>query len=93
MQDEDKAIILADPNWHPGIIGIVASKLVEKYYKPVFLISIDEENNEARCSARSIDGLNLYEILNCHADLFKQFGGHALAAGFSLDLNKITLKN
>jgi len=86
--ENDKAIILADSNWHPGIIGIVASKLVDKYYKPVFLISVNNEENKARCSARSIEGFHLHEILTNIGELFDQFGGHAFAAGFVLDLNR-----
>lgn len=89
--ENNKAIILHNSNWHPGIIGIVASKLVEKYYRPAFLISIDKENNEARCSARSIEGINLHEILLLNKELFTQSGGHARAAGFSADLNKVSL--
>ncbi len=90
--EKEKAIILADPNWHPGIIGIVASKLVEKFYRPAFLISIDEEKNKARCSARSIEGVNLHEILSHNAESFEVFGGHAFAAGFALDLNKVSFE-
>ncbi len=86
----NKAIILSDPSWHPGIIGIVASKLVEKYYRPTFLICIDEDNKEGRCSARSIDGLNLHDTLTVHSEFFTRFGGHALAAGFSFDLNTVS---
>lgn len=94
--DKDNAIILADSNWHPGIIGIVASKLVEKYYRPVFLIVLDKENNIGRCSARGINGLNLHDVLVACSDLFERFGGHAFAAGFSFDLEKtsfISIKN
>lgn len=91
--DFNKAIILADENWHPGVIGIVASKLVEKYYKPAFLAFIDKENNEIRCSARGVAGLNLYNTLEGYAEFFKKFGGHALAAGFTLDLNKISFED
>lgn len=90
--EKNKAIILADPNWHPGIIGIVASKLVEKFYRPAFLISIDEKSNEARCSARGIEGLNLHDTLSCLSDQFVRFGGHAFAAGFLLDLNTTNFK-
>ncbi len=90
LLDKEKAIILSDSSWHPGIIGIVASKLVEKYYRPTFLVCIDEDNNEGRCSARSIDGLNLHDTLTFHSDFFTRFGGHALAAGFSFDLNKVS---
>lgn len=87
----NKAIILDQNNWHPGIIGIVASKLTEKYNKPVFLISVNEEEKTARSSARSVKGLHLYETLLMLEDNFTQFGGHALAAGFSIDLEKVKL--
>jgi len=90
--EKTKAIILADKDWHPGIIGIVASKLVEKYYRPALLVSISEEKQEARGSARSVGCLNLFETLSEFADLFIQFGGHALAAGFCFDLNKVTFQ-
>lgn len=90
--DIDKAIILFDESWHAGIIGIVASKMVEKYHKPTFLFSIDEDNKIARCSARGIPGLHLYEILDAHSNVFKHYGGHALAAGCVLDLEKISLE-
>lgn len=90
--EREKAIVLADPNWHPGIIGIVASKLVEKFYRPAFLIAIDEEKNMARCSARSIEGVNLHETLTHNAEIFEVFGGHSFAAGFSLDLSKTSFE-
>lgn len=85
--ENEKAIVLADNNWHPGIIGIVASKISEKHFKPVFLISTDNEANEARCSARGVEGIHLFEVLNECSGLFKQFGGHALAAGFVADIS------
>ena len=90
--EKNKAIILAQKDWHPGIIGIVASRLVETHYRPVFLISIDEEKNEARGSARSIESLNLFNTLSEHAEMFIQFGGHALAAGFCFDLAKMSIQ-
>ncbi len=92
----DKAIILGDENWHPGIIGLVASRIVEKYHRPALLFSIDEEKKEVRCSARSIEGLNLFETLSNFTKYYKHFGGHSLAAGFCASLEKIdfnTLKN
>ncbi len=89
--EKDKAIVIYDENWHPGIIGIVASRLVEKFYRPVFMIKIDKERKEARCSARSIQGLHLYETLQQQEELFNHFGGHSLAAGFSLNLEKINI--
>jgi len=87
--ENNKAIILDQPNWHPGIIGIVASKLTEKYNRPTFLISTDEEKKIARCSARSVKGLNLYDTLTILEEYFVRFGGHASAAGFSIDLEKV----
>ena len=88
----NKSIILYSKNWNPGIVGIVASKLVEKYYKPAFMIVINEENKEARCSARSIEELNLYETMCMHEDIFSHFGGHALAAGFAFSLEKMNIE-
>lgn len=86
---KNKAIILTDKNWHIGIIGIVASKLCEKFYRPVFIIRVDEENAKLRCSARSIEGLHLHDTLSEIGDLFDIFGGHALAAGFSADIKNL----
>ncbi len=91
--DKNKALILADRDWHPGIVGIVASKLVEKYYRPAFLLSIDEEAREGRCSARSVSALNLYDTLTVFSDHFIRFGGHALAAGFVFNLDKISFES
>ena len=75
------AIVLYKPDWHIGIIGIVASKLVEKYYKPAFLMTYSEETKQYRCSARGVDGLSLYDIINANSELLDGFGGHKLAAG------------
>lgn len=82
---KNKAIILSDNAWHIGIIGIVASKICEKYYRPVIIMRIDEENQKLRCSARSIKGLNLYDTFCEVQEYLEVFGGHALAAGFSAD--------
>ena len=79
-------LVLFSQNWHIGIIGIVASKIVEKYNKPVFMMTKSEqEPNIVRCSARGINGLNLYEIIKTNEKLFKHFGGHKLAAGLAFD--------
>ena len=82
----DKAVVLYSKDWHIGIIGIVASKVMEDHLKPVFMITSDE-NNIGRCSIRSIEGYNVYEILKDNADLFLGYGGHSLAGGFSFDMN------
>ncbi|MEI7810951.1 MAG: single-stranded-DNA-specific exonuclease RecJ [Ignavibacteria bacterium] len=84
---EDLAIVLHEENWHPGVIGIVASRLVEKYYRPtVMLTTVD---GVAKGSARSIVGFNIYEALKQCEDLLLQFGGHEAAAGLALELNKL----
>ncbi len=85
------SIILFNDSWHIGIIGIVASKLVENYNKPVFLMTKDANSpNIIRCSCRSIQNLNIHAVLSQHKDLFEGFGGHKMAAGFSFDENKIS---
>ncbi|MBQ3819266.1 single-stranded-DNA-specific exonuclease RecJ [bacterium] len=75
------AIVLFNKDWHIGIIGIVASSLVEKYYKPTFLMTYSTETNQYRCSARSIEGINLYDVISANSELLDGFGGHSMAAG------------
>jgi len=85
--DEELAIVLHNEHWHPGVIGIVASRLVEKYYRPsVLLTTID---GIAKGSARSINGFNIYEALQKCDDLLLHFGGHQAAAGLAMDVDKI----
>lgn len=82
----DNMLVLYKKDWHVGIIGIVASKLVEKYSKPTFLMMYSDETKQIRSSARGVNGckdLNLYEIISNVADKLDGFGGHALAAGLS----------
>lgn len=85
--ENDKAIILHHENWHPGVIGIVASRLVEKYYRPsIMLTTID---GVAKGSARSIPNFDIYDALRkCEEDLI-QFGGHRAAAGLSIDIENL----
>ena len=87
-----KGIFLYEPTWHIGIIGIVASKLMEKFNKPVFLASLNEENM-GRCSIRGIKPYNIFKILQANSEIFEGFGGHELAGGFSFDPNKISFEN
>jgi single-stranded-DNA-specific exonuclease len=77
-----RIIVLSSNHWHHGVIGIVASRLVERYYRPVFLIA--EEGEEAKGSARGIPGYPVLEQLSTQAHLLTRFGGHRAAAGFSL---------
>ncbi len=86
--NRNPAIILYKPEWHIGIIGIVASKLVEKYYKPTFLMTYSEETQQYRCSARGVDGLSLYDIISANSELLDGFGGHKLAAGLYFSKEK-----
>ncbi len=81
-------IVLAHPTWPAGIIGIAASRLVERYNRPVILIS-NPPNEPARGSARSIEGINLTAAIANHKDILLGFGGHPMAAGLSIDSEKI----
>lgn len=81
------AIVLHDDNWHPGVIGIVASRLVEKYYRPtVLLATID---GVAKGSARSISNFNIYHALQKCEEHLIHFGGHQAAAGLAMEINKV----
>jgi len=87
MLEEDLAIVLHEENWHPGVIGIVASRLVERYYRPtVMLTTID---GVAKGSARSINGFNIYEALKQCDDILLQFGGHEAAAGLAVNIENL----
>lgn len=85
--EEDLAIVLHDNDWHPGVIGIVASRLVEKFNRPtVMLTTID---GVAKGSARSVPGFNIYEALQSCEELLLQFGGHEAAAGLAVEIDKL----
>lgn len=84
---DNNAIVLFSNKWNIGIIGIVASKFVEKYYKPTFIMNYNPETQQFRCSARSVKGINLYEVLDANSELFDGFGGHEMAAGFAFSGN------
>ena len=88
--ESEKVLILSSEDWHHGVIGIVSSRITEKYYRPSVLISIDE-NGEGRGSARSIPSLNIYDALNEQRDLFINFGGHKQAAGLSIEKENIDI--
>lgn len=84
----DRAIVLCAPGWNPGVIGLAASRLVEKYRWPTILLSRDGEVCVG--SARSILGVNIHAALSaCGADMFVRFGGHAQAAGMTLRAEKM----
>ena len=81
-RDDVRAIVLADAGWHKGVVGIVCSRLVERFGRPTVLLNINE--GEASGSARSIDGFNIHEAFSACADHLTKFGGHAMAAGLTL---------
>ena len=85
----DKVLVIAKEGWQHGIIGIVASKLTEKYYKPTILLTI--EDGEATGSARSIKGFSIFDALVKCKDLLNKFGGHDQAAGLGLDSDKVEI--
>ena len=80
-----RAILLYSPDWSPGVIGIVASKLVEEYYKPVLLFHLNDGMLIGSC--RSIPGVHLYTCLDAFGERFVRFGGHAQAAGLTMELD------
>ena len=77
-----KTIVCWHPEWHQGVIGIVASRIMQKYYRPAVVIAIDGEIGKG--SARSIPGLNLFKALQNCQDYLESFGGHSMAAGLSI---------
>lgn len=85
--ENDKAIILASAGWHQGVIGIVASRVAERFYRPTVMISIEGE--EGKGSARSIPGFHLFEALKECEDCLLKYGGHKYAAGLSISASEI----
>lgn len=85
--DIDRVLVLASDKWHPGVIGIVASRLADRYCRPVLMITID--GSEGKGSARSISGFNIHHALTHCREHLLSFGGHELAAGFSIEKSKI----
>lgn len=88
MVDPDNPVqVLASEGWNPGVLGIVAGRLLEELHQPVIVLNI--ENDLAKGSARSIEAVDIFEALDPHRDLFVAFGGHAGAAGMTLEASKL----
>jgi len=85
----EKLIFLAGRYWNPGLIGLVASDLAEKCYRPTILVSVGDEISRASC--RSIPGFDIIEALEKHSELFERYGGHSMAAGFSIRNERLPL--
>ena len=87
----NKVLVLAEEEWHPGVIGIVASRLLEDYYRPVLLVAL--HNGKGRGSARSIPGFHMFQALQSCQQYLEGYGGHEMAAGFKIDKHQIGLLN
>ncbi len=85
--EADPAIVLHQEHWHPGVVGIVASRMVERYYKPAIMMATVD--GVAKGSARSVSGFDIYEALRRCEDKILQFGGHKYAAGLTVDLGRV----
>ena len=85
--DSTRGLVLSDDSWHPGVIGIVASRIAETYMRPTFLVAFD--GDEGRRSGRSIEGFDLHDALSECAPLLDRWGGHRFAAGITVQRNKL----
>jgi single-stranded-DNA-specific exonuclease len=83
-----RSLVLASRNWHQGVIGIVASRLVERYHRPTILLAIDEDGT-AKGSGRSIPGFHLLEAITSASEYLHRFGGHRFAAGVGLSADRV----
>ncbi|HZG73958.1 MAG TPA: single-stranded-DNA-specific exonuclease RecJ, partial [Chondromyces sp.] len=82
-------LVIGKEGWNAGVIGIVASRLVEKFYRPTIVLSFDHEKGQAKGSARSIAGFDLFKNLSTCRELLPHFGGHPMAAGMTLELSDV----
>jgi len=86
-EENNKVLVLASENWNQGVIGIIASRLVDEFNRPAIVIS--KKDGMAKGSGRSINGFHLYNVLELCQDVLVNFGGHKLAAGITIESNKI----
>ncbi|KOP72480.1 recombinase RecJ [Lysinibacillus sp. FJAT-14745] len=86
---ESLVLVIAGEGWNAGVVGIVASRLVELYYRPTIVLSLDYEKGTAKGSARSIEGFHLYNELAKNRDILPHFGGHPMAAGMTLPIEHV----
>jgi single-stranded-DNA-specific exonuclease len=84
-----KSTVLYRNNWHKGVVGIVASRVMERYYRPTIILT--ESNGKATGSARSVKGFDVHEAIAACADLVDQFGGHMYAAGMTMPIENVDL--
>ncbi|WP_217586819.1 single-stranded-DNA-specific exonuclease RecJ [Lentibacillus saliphilus] len=91
QSDEKSAIVVAHKAWNPGVLGIVASRLVRQFNRPAIVLAIDEKEQVAKGSARSIPAFDIFKNGMMIRDVFTHFGGHAQAAGMTLPVDHISL--
>ncbi len=89
VDPEAAALVYYDPEWHRGVLGIVASRLVERYHRPVFVLGLNPEDGLAQGSGRGIRPFHLLEALESMSDVFMRFGGHKHAAGVTLEAARV----
>jgi len=87
----DQVLVVAKENWNVGVIGIVASRILEKYYRPTIILNIDPETKMAKGSARSIAGYDIFQALTESKEILPHYGGHPAAAGLSIKEEDISL--
>jgi len=84
---DEGIIVVSGEGWHHGVIGIVSSRVTERYYKPSIIISLDGETGKASC--RSVEGFNLFDAIDACSDDLVRYGGHTMAAGLTIERSKI----
>ncbi|PPA71518.1 single-stranded-DNA-specific exonuclease RecJ [Jeotgalibacillus proteolyticus] len=82
--DHNRILVIEKEGWNPGVVGIVASRLVDRFYRPVIMLCKDPATGKSKGSARSIQGFNMFEELSQNRDILPHFGGHPMAAGMTL---------
>ncbi|WP_088102617.1 single-stranded-DNA-specific exonuclease RecJ [Halalkalibacter urbisdiaboli] len=88
---ENQVLIVAKEGWNPGVIGIVASRLVERFYRPTIVLSIDSHKGVAKGSARSIEGFDMFAELSKNREILPHFGGHPMAAGLTMKIDDVDI--
>ncbi|MDT9025380.1 single-stranded-DNA-specific exonuclease RecJ [Rossellomorea yichunensis] len=86
---DNAVLVIGKEGWNPGVVGIVASRLVDRFYRPTIVLSFDSEKGTAKGSARSIAGFDLFKNLSTCHDILPHFGGHPMAAGMTLQLDDV----
>ncbi|RLQ98092.1 single-stranded-DNA-specific exonuclease RecJ [Falsibacillus albus] len=87
--EENPVLVIGKEGWNAGVIGIVASRLVEQFYRPTIVLSYDPESGKAKGSARSIAGFDLFKNLSTCREILPHFGGHPMAAGMTLSIEDV----